>query len=190
MPPKGSRAAAAGNHEDSKSETPTHKEKNGHSTGSHQSGTKLRRVASSAGSTLKDVTTAAALLSASQAQPPPAPEPFNPSLQWSTFDRDFLHKYRRAYSLTTPTSYSSDYHSWVLNQPGSVGLHSPTVKRRKEWKRQSKGSLTNTVRKHFNSLGVQENDAIVDFLHKVRTEGSYSSPRVKKQDLPVHEVDR
>lgn len=80
MPPKGSRAAAAGSHEDSKSETPTNKEKNGHGAGSHQSGTKLRRVASSAGSTLKDVTTAAALLSASQAQPPAAPEPFNPSV--------------------------------------------------------------------------------------------------------------
>jgi hypothetical protein len=27
------------------------------------------------------------------------------------------------------------------------------------------------VRKHFNGLGVQENDIIVDFLHKVRSQG-------------------
>lgn len=31
-----------------------------------------------------------------------------------------------------------------------------------------RGQLTNTVRKHFNSQGVQENDVIVDFLHRVR----------------------
>lgn len=55
-----------------------------------------------------------------------------------------------------------------MTQPGSVGLYSPTATRKKEQRRQTKGQLTNTVRKHFSSQGVQENDAIVDFLHRVR----------------------
>lgn len=55
-----------------------------------------------------------------------------------------------------------------MTQSGSVGLYSPTVARKKEQRRQTRGQLTNTVRKHFNSQGVQENDVIVDFLHRVR----------------------
>jgi histone deacetylase complex subunit SAP30 len=55
MPPAKSRA----NHDDSKSDAPSTKEKNG--TGSKENhtngGTKLRRVASSAGSNLKEVAT-------------------------------------------------------------------------------------------------------------------------------------
>jgi len=44
--------------------------------------------------------------------------------------------------------------------------------RRKDFRRQSKDQLAGSVRKHFNGLGVQENDIIVDFLHKVRTQPS------------------
>lgn len=40
--------------------------------------------------------------------------------------------------------------------------------RKREQRRQTKVHLTNTVRKHFNSQGVQENDAIVEFVHRVR----------------------
>jgi len=92
-------------------------------------------------------------------------------LQWPAFDRDVLHAYRRAYRLRTATAFVSDHHEWVLTQPGSVGLYSPTIARRRDVRRQKKDTLTNVVRKHFNGLGVQENDVIVDFLHKVRTQG-------------------
>jgi len=92
-------------------------------------------------------------------------------LQWPAFERDVLHAYRRAYRLKTPTAFVSDHHEWVLTQPGSIGIYSPTIARRKEFRRQTKDQLTNVVRKHFNGLGVQENDIIVDFLHKVRSQG-------------------
>ena len=99
-----------------------------------------------------------------------------------------LHSYRRTYRLNTPTAFSSEHRQWVLSRPGSVGLHSPTMARRKEFQRQSKDQLANTVRKHFNGLGVQENDIIVDFLHKVRSQGVTKSGRAKRIDCerPEH----
>jgi hypothetical protein len=42
--------------------------------------------------------------------------------------------------------------------------------RKQQARRQSKESLAKSVRKHFNSLGIQENDVIVDFIYKVRRE--------------------
>lgn len=89
-------------------------------------------------------------------------------IQWNNFDREVLHRYRREHKLETPTAYASDYRSWVLTQPGSIGLYSPTMARKREQRRQTKVHLTGTVRKHFNSQGVQENDAIVEFVHRVR----------------------
>ena len=91
-------------------------------------------------------------------------------LQWPAFERDVLHAYRRAYRLKTPTSFVSDVHQWVLTQPGSIGLYSPTIARRKEFRRQTSDQLNAAVRKHFNAMGLQENDVIVEFLHKVRKE--------------------
>jgi hypothetical protein len=48
---------------------------------------------------------------------------------------------------------------------------SPTMARRKEERRQSKEQLANAVRKHFNSMGIAENEVVVDFLYKVRWQG-------------------
>ena len=49
---------------------------------------------------------------------------------------------------------------------------SPTmVGRRKEERKQSKDQLANAVRKHFNSMGIVENEVVVDFLYKVRWQG-------------------
>jgi histone deacetylase complex subunit SAP30 len=48
---------------------------------------------------------------------------------------------------------------------------SPTMARRKEQRRQGKDHLSNSVRKHFNSMGIAENDVVVDFLYKVRWQG-------------------
>jgi len=43
--------------------------------------------------------------------------------------------------------------------------------RHKQERRQSKEQLANAVRKHFNSMGIIENEVIVDFLYKVRWQG-------------------
>ncbi|EGO59948.1 hypothetical protein NEUTE1DRAFT_116711 [Neurospora tetrasperma FGSC 2508] len=176
----------------------------------HTGGTKMRRGASSTGSSLREVTNAAAVLAAG---PTSHPHPTTTTtitttttstttttqsetsnsggLQWPAFEREVLHAYRRAYRLQTPTAYANPVHQWVLTQPGSVGLYSPTIARRREYRRQSKDQLTSTVRKHFNGLGVQENDIIVDFLHKIRTSQGVPKRKVVKPreyiTLPVEE---
>ena len=187
MPPAKSRA----NHDDSKSEAPNPKDKSGHGSTGHQTNGKARRIASVTGSQLREVTN----VSPSTAAPPVAQDaaanpgvrlhPRRPDgqplhhetdmdrhqLQWTSFDRNVLHAYRRVYRLNTPAAFSNEYHRWVLSQPGSIGLQSPTMARRKELRRQSKEQLATSTRKHFNALGSQENDVIVDFLHKVRSQG-------------------
>lgn len=197
--------------DDAKSETATGKDKSGH-TNSHHSSAKLRRVASSTGSNLREATSAVAVTSA-PAPAAVAPEPITPSvcypplkrssalsldqsitnilackqLQWPAFERDVLHSYRRAYRLNTSTAFTNDVRRWVLSKPGSIGLHSPTMARRKEFRRQSKDQLANNVRKHFNGLGIQENDIIVDFLHKVRSQAITKPAKFKRIEPPLPE---
>lgn len=43
--------------------------------------------------------------------------------------------------------------------------------REKNKRRQSKEQLANAVRKHFNGQGIAENDAVVEFLYKVKHQG-------------------
>lgn len=105
-------------------------------------------------------------------------------LQWPAFERDVLHAYRRAYRLKTPTAFVSDHHHWIFTQAGSLGLYSPTIARHKDLRRQTKDQLTNVVRKHFNGLGVQENDIIVDFLHKARNQGVSKPKRRAPHYIP------
>ncbi|RMJ14584.1 hypothetical protein BHE90_004529 [Fusarium euwallaceae] len=164
MPP----AKSSRNHDDSKADGPNSKEKggNGHSS------TKMRRGASQQNhSHLREVTNAAAI-----PPPQPAAEPSPPSLQWTTFERDILHAYRREHRLNTPSSFSNPYRQWILSQPNGIGLHSPTMVRRQQARRQSKDKLALAVRKHFNGMGVQENDVIVDFIYKIR----HDSTRISK----------
>lgn len=40
--------------------------------------------------------------------------------------------------------------------------------RKKKARRQNKDQLALAVRKHFNGVGIQENDVIVDFICKIR----------------------
>ncbi|KAF5018089.1 hypothetical protein F66182_9951 [Fusarium sp. NRRL 66182] len=119
--------------------------------------------------------------------PQPAAEPSPPSvgqpllhphimLHWASFDRDVLHAYRREHRLSTPTSFSNPYCQWILSQPNGIGLHSPTMVRRRQARRQSKDQLALAVRKHFNGMGVQESDVIVDFISKIR----HDSNRISK----------
>ncbi|KAK5657731.1 hypothetical protein OQA88_2804 [Cercophora sp. LCS_1] len=175
--------------DDPKPETPSAKEKNGTSN-THQGNGKLRRVASSTGSNLREVTNSSAGAAAAPTPTAAAPpgggqELVNPGLQWPAFDREVLHAYRRAYRLNTPTAFKSEYHQWVLTQAGSVGIYSPTIARRKELRRQNSSQLTNAVRKHFNGLGVQENDVIVDFLHKTRSQGVSKGKPKRLEHVPT-----
>ncbi|XDG07091.1 hypothetical protein ABKA04_006706 [Annulohypoxylon sp. FPYF3050] len=175
MPPAKSKANH--NHDDAKSETTTVKDRNG--SNHHQSNGKLRRVASSTGTQSRDVT---AVNGNSSTAPAPASQSGNvQGLQWPSFDRDVLHDYRRKYLLHTPTAFANPYHHWVLSRSG-IGLRSPTMARRQEYRRQSKEELTKVVRKHFNAIGVQETDVIVDFVHRVRNPGVVKIKRNK--DLP------
>ncbi|KAI0008585.1 hypothetical protein F4779DRAFT_586434 [Xylariaceae sp. FL0662B] len=174
MPPK-----SKANHDDAKSDTASLKERNGHGANNHHSNSKLRRVASSTGSQLQDLN---AVNGSSNAPTTVSQSTSAPGLQWPSFDRDVLHDYRRKYLLHTPTAFTNPYHHWVLSRPG-IGLRSPTMARKQEYRRQSKEDLTKVVRKHFNGQGVQENDAIVDFVHKVRNPGIV---RVKRNKLKPH----
>ncbi|CAJ2502113.1 Uu.00g049660.m01.CDS01 [Anthostomella pinea] len=167
MPPAKSKTS----HDDAKSETASVKNQNGHgSNNHHQTNGKLRRVASSTGSQLRDVTSVNGNGSTTAPAAPVSQPTTAPGLQWSTFDRDVLHDYRREHRLDTPTAFANSYHQWVLSRPG-IGLRSPTMARKQEYRRQSKDDLAKVVRKHFNGVGIQENDAIVGFLHKVRNPG-------------------
>jgi len=163
MPPTKSRPQP----DDSRSEASSTKEKAGVGATAAHNG-KGRRVANAVaiGSSLRDVTTAG-----SSGMPAGASENANgetgPGIQWSDFDLAVLHGYRYDYRLNTPTAFATTYSQLVLSQ-SPLGRMSPTMARRKEKRRQSKDQLANAIRKHFNSMGILENEVIVDFLYKVR----------------------
>ncbi|PHH76076.1 hypothetical protein CDD80_1847 [Ophiocordyceps camponoti-rufipedis] len=100
----------------------------------------------------------------------PVDDVIAPTLNWLSLDRDVLHAYCRYHQLNTPSSFSCSSHQRVLSQPGSIGLFSPTMVAKRKSRRQSKEQLAMAVRKHFNGIGIQENDVIVDFMYKIRCE--------------------
>lgn len=163
MPPAKSRPQP----DDSRSEASSTKEKAGTNSTSATNG-KNRRTggATTTGSGLRDVVTASSENAAVGASGTAATE-VNPGIQWSTFDPAILHGYRNDYRLNTPAAFSSSYNQLILAR-SPIGRMSPTMARRKEERRQSKEQLANAVRKHFNSMGIVENEVVVDFLYKVR----------------------
>ncbi|KHN94189.1 uncharacterized protein MAM_07926 [Metarhizium album ARSEF 1941] len=130
--------------------------------GSGPASAKMRRAASQP--------SASQLREAANAPLQNAAEPQAPTINWSSFERDALHTYRREHQLNTPASFASRYHQLLLSRPGSIGHYSPTMIRKHQTRRQSKESLAKVVRKHFNGLGIQENDVVVDFIYKIRNE--------------------
>jgi histone deacetylase complex subunit SAP30 len=68
-----------------------------------------------------------------------------------------------------------------MSQSGGIGMYSPTMVRRQKKKRQAKEQLALAVRKHFNGLGVQENDVIVDLLYKIQCQNNHRSLRINNQ---------
>lgn len=73
----------------------------------------------------------------------------------------------------------------MLSQPGGIGLYSPTMVCKRKNRRQSKEQLALAVRKHFNGMGIQENDVIVDFIYKVRSEKAAKATGPNKQGFLV-----
>jgi histone deacetylase complex subunit SAP30 len=73
--------------------------------------------------------------------------------------------------LNTPAAFNKQYNQLVLST-SPIGRMSPTMARQKQQRKQGKEQLANAVRKHFNGMGIIENEVIVDFLYKVRWQGS------------------
>ena len=98
MAPKSSRNG----HDDSKSEIPNSKEKNGHAASNSVSNGKMRRVASSAGSNLREVTNAPVVTLSSAVAEGPVLEHINPgvSLLW----RSSFITLRRLFSFRTSSN--------------------------------------------------------------------------------------
>jgi histone deacetylase complex subunit SAP30 len=94
-------------------------------------------------------------------------------INWPAFDRSVLHAYSREHRLNTATSFTCSYHECLLTQPGGIGMYSPTMARKKRHaRRQNKDNLAMAVRKHFNGVGIQENDVIVDFIYKIKVDNA------------------
>lgn len=74
--------------------------------------------------------------------------------------------------MNTATAFASSYNQIILSR-SAIGRLSPTMARRKDERRQNKDQLATAVRKHFNGLGIQENDVIVEFLYKVKFQGKH-----------------
>lgn len=163
MPPSRPRAQP----DDSRSEASSTKEKVGTSMSNAING-KGRRIGSTAapGSSLRDVVTAGQTSAVAGVSGSSGSDP-NPGIQWSSFEPSVLNGYRHDYRLNTPAAFNKQYNQLVLST-SPIGRMSPTMARHKQERRQSKDQLANSVRKHFNSMGIIENEVIVDFLYKVR----------------------
>ncbi|OAR00581.1 hypothetical protein LLEC1_00349 [Akanthomyces lecanii] len=154
MPPK---TSARG--QDDKADAPATKER------PLASSTKMRRNASQ---TSNNQPREAPTSAPTSAPAPGLSEPAPPTIPWASFERDALHAYRREHDLPSSTSFASTYHQYVLSEKAGIGLYSPTMVRKKHTRRQNKDHLALAVRKHFNGVGIQENDVIVDFISKIR----------------------
>ena len=101
-------------------------------------------------------------------------------IDWSSFDRKFLHNYRRKYRLDAPTTFVNSYRHRVLSLPGGIGKHSPTMRRRSRASpdavRQTRDYLQLAVRKHFNAMIVVENDVIASLMHKLAQDDADTAP--------------
>lgn len=153
--------------EDSRSEASSTKEKAGTNSTNAVNG-KARRVGGTAGtgSSLRDVVTAGQN-STAVAGPAGAETTPGTSIDWASFDASVLNNYRFGYRLNTPDAFNKPYNQLVLSS-SPIGRMSPTMARKKEKRRQTHEQLANAARKHFNNMGIVENEIVVDFLYKVR----------------------
>ncbi|KAE8348729.1 hypothetical protein BDV28DRAFT_142858 [Aspergillus coremiiformis] len=230
MAPPRQRAAAV--HDDSRSEgSSTAKE--------HRSGTGKGRKAANTSAVVNSVSNVK--ISASVANVTSAPMgdgnlPENqPKIHWPEMPLEFLHSYRHAYKISSPSAFPTEYSQLLLSK--GIGLLSPTsIAAQRAHLRQnqstngsqnkrarrphiastngtttgkgipgrnskhstamdgktplnhiigqdrvSKNQLAFAVRKHFNSAGLAEQEAIARFLYKVREEGRGRQFRLRFQ---------
>ncbi|TVY18004.1 hypothetical protein LARI1_G004450 [Lachnellula arida] len=159
-------------HDDSRSEASSTKEKAGPSSSNAPNG-KGRRAGGTAagGSSLRDVVSVGHNNTAAgntEATP-------STTIDWTSFDSSTLNNYRYGYRLNTPSAFNKPYNRLILSQ-SAIGRMSPTMARKKEQRRQTHEQLANTARKHFNNMGIVENEIVVDFLYKVRFQGELVLP--------------
>jgi len=95
---------------------------------------------------------------------------FHSQLAWQKEDVSTLLRYRSAYTLDTPPSFTSLQHQAILSNPG-IGRLSPSMIRKGTKKYQPKDALATAVRKHFNAVPVNEPDVLLQFICKVKQQG-------------------
>jgi len=188
-------------HDETKSETPHRKTKNGNNSTTHQSNAKLRKTVNASSKQTEAFPGADLLAVAIEEQERKervrVKEVGNKltlgasrggstdisctsfQIEWSKFPRDFLRSYRRHHRLNVPDSFASEYRRRVLSQRGSIGLYSPTMAKNPGRLRQSEDELNAALRKHSRDMPVSETDFIVDFIHKVRSQGA-PRPQAKR----------
>lgn len=174
MPPKGSRVVHADN--DSRSDGSSSKAQNN-----------PRNKRPNGGSNLKDTANAQ---DAAQAQSASSsngvglrlgslkscdPRLTCSQFSWAHEDLSFLHNYRAAHRMETPSAFHSIRNQFLLTNPG-IGRQSPTMARRKNKRKVAKEQLALAVRKNFNDAAVNEIDVMVDLLYKVRNQGMSYCP--------------
>lgn len=100
-------------------------------------------------------------------------------IPWACLEEEVLHKYRMAHRLETAPSFHSTLNAAVLTAPG-IARRSPTMmSRRKNHKpKVPKEQLALAVRKHFNSMAVNEGEVLVDFIYSVKNKGMLSRKRL------------
>ena len=96
----------------------------------------------------------------------------NTKTSWSNEDLAVLHAYRHAYRLNHPSAFQSPMSNAIFSYPG-IGKYSPTMARSKERRKTTKEQLALAVRKHFNSMAVNETDVVTEFLYKTKNHGAY-----------------
>jgi len=107
----------------------------------------------------------------------PHVQPAIEGIQWDNLPTSFLHQYRSAYNLRTPSA-SSTYNHAVLST--AIGKKSPSYHQR-----QSQEALIAAIRRNFNNQAINEHDVIVDFLYAVKNKDRQFRRRFTPNTGPV-----
>lgn len=109
-------------------------------------------------------------------------------LHWSNEDLETLQSYRNAYRLETPSAFKSPISAAILTAPG-IGRYSPTMARKREKRKIPKDQLALAVRKHFNSVAVNETEVITDFVYAAKNQGELP-PWTKAQMFMANQLTK
>ncbi|KAF2835257.1 hypothetical protein M501DRAFT_999288 [Patellaria atrata CBS 101060] len=154
--------------DDSKPEPPFLKEKSG---AAHLLAARGRRNGHNGvqnGSSLKEVMTTEEAATMANGDSNSSLQNGTGRIPWASEDPQLLQSYRSAYGLDTPSSFKGPLSHIQLSH--GIGPLSPTMARKRAQRRVRKEQLALAVRKNFNALAVNENEVIVDFLYKVKSQ--------------------